>query len=85
MLPLFLYIFIFFLHYMLSNGCTVYDEAGGQWWMMTCNGDLLGICGFQDAVMANLLGSGGLQVTVSSSIDPFPPWDSNLQPTHQRL
>jgi hypothetical protein len=49
MLPLFLFIFIFFLHYILSNGCTVYDEAGGQWWMMTCNGDngdLLGICGF---------------------------------------
>ncbi len=50
MLPLFLFIFIFFLHYMLSNGNTVYDDAGGQWWMMTCNGDLLGICGFQDVV-----------------------------------
>jgi hypothetical protein len=38
-----------------------------------------------DFYMANLLGSVGLQVTVSSSIDPFPPWDSNLQPTHQKL
>jgi len=76
---------LFFLHFMLSNGYTVYDEAGGQWWMMTCNGNLRGISGFQDVVMANLLGSGGLQVTVSSSIDPFPPWDSNLRPTHQRL
>ena len=85
MLPLFLFIFIFFLHYMLWNGYTVYDEAGGQWWMMTCNGDLCGIGGFQDIVMANMLGSGCLQVTVSSSIDPFPPWDSHLQPTHQRL
>jgi hypothetical protein len=44
-----------------------------------------GIGGFQDAVMANLLGSGGLQVTVSNRIDPFPPWDSNLRPTYQRL
>ncbi len=26
-------------------------------------------------VVGNLFGSGGLQVTVSSSIDPFPPWD----------
>jgi hypothetical protein len=70
---------------MLSNGYTVYDEAGGHWWVMTCNGDLRGIGGFQDVVMANLLGSGGFQVTVSSRIDPFPPWDSNLQPTQQRL
>ncbi len=38
---LFVY-FIFFLHYMLSNGYTVYDGAGGQLWMMTCNGDLHG-------------------------------------------
>jgi hypothetical protein len=68
---LFVY-FIFFLHYMLSNGYTVYDEAGGQWLVMTCNGDLRGIGGFQDIVMANLLGSGGLQVTVSIRIDPFP-------------
>ena len=81
---LFVY-FIFFLHYKVANGYTVYDEAGGQWWMMTCNGNLRGISGFQDVVMANLLGSGGLQVTVSSSIDPFPPWDSNLQLIHQRL
>ncbi len=44
---------------------------------MTYNGDLSGICGFQDVVMPNLLGSGGLQVTFSSRIDPFPPWDSN--------
>ncbi len=29
--------------------------------------------GFQDVVMANLLGSGDLQVTVSGRIDPFPP------------
>ena len=65
MLPLFLFIFIFFLHYMLWNGYTVYDEAGGQWWMMTCNGDLRGIGGFQDVVMENLLEFGGPQVTVS--------------------
>ncbi len=32
---------------------------------------------FQDDVITNLLGSGGLQVTVSSSIDPIPSWDSN--------
>jgi hypothetical protein len=57
---------------MLSNGYTVYDEAGGQLWVMTCNGDLRGIGGLQDVVMTNLLGSGGLQVTVSSRIDPFP-------------
>ncbi len=53
------------------------DEAGGQWWVMTCNGDLRGMGGFQDVVLANLLESGGLQVTVSSRIDPFAPWDSN--------
>jgi hypothetical protein len=29
MLPLFLFIFIYFLHYMLSNDI-LYDEAGGQ-------------------------------------------------------
>jgi hypothetical protein len=40
---------------------------------MTCNGDLRGIGGFQDVVTANLIGSGGLQVTVSCRIDPFPP------------
>ena len=39
--------------------------------MMTCNGDLLGIGGSQDLATANLLGPGGLQVTVSSRIDPF--------------
>jgi hypothetical protein len=39
---------------------------------MTCsNGDLRGIGGFQDVVMVNLFGSGGLQVTVSSKIDPM--------------
>jgi hypothetical protein len=53
--------------------------------MMTCNGDLRGISGFQEVVMTKLLGSGGLQVTVSSSSYPFPPWDLNLQLTHQRL
>jgi hypothetical protein len=47
---------------------------------MTCNGNLREIDGSQDVVMANLLGSGGLQVTVSSKIDPLPPWDSNLRP-----
>ncbi len=35
---------------------------------MTCYGDLLGSGGFQDVVMANLLGSGCLQVTVRSRI-----------------
>jgi hypothetical protein len=69
---------------MVSNGYAVYDEAGGQWWVMNCNGDLHGIGGLQDVVMANLRESSGLQVTVSSRIDPFPPWHSNLQPTHQR-
>jgi hypothetical protein len=29
----------------------------------------------QDVVIANLLGYGGVQVTVSSRMDPFPPWD----------
>jgi hypothetical protein len=52
---------------------------------MTFNGDLLGIGGFQDVVMANMLGSGCFQVKVSSRISLFPPWDSNLRPTHQRL
>jgi hypothetical protein len=46
--------------------------------VMTCNGDLRGISGFQDVVMANLLGSGGGEVTVT-------PRDSNLRPTHQKL
>ncbi len=45
--------------------------------MMTSNGDVRGIGGFQDVVIANLLGSGGVQVIVSSRIDPFAPWDSN--------
>ncbi len=40
---------------MVANGYTVYDEAGDQWWVMACNGDLHGIGGFQDVVMANLL------------------------------
>jgi hypothetical protein len=40
---------------------------------------------FSDDLMAILLGSGGLRVTVSSRLDPLPPWDSNLRPTHQRL
>jgi hypothetical protein len=84
---LFFVYFIFFLHYMLvSNGYTVYDAAGGQWWwVMTCNGDLRGIGGFQDVVLANLLGFDGVQVTVSSKIDPFPHGTRTLQPTHQRL
>jgi hypothetical protein len=43
---------------------------------MTFNGDLLGTGGFHD-VMVNLLGSGGLNVTVSSRIDLVPPWNSN--------
>jgi hypothetical protein len=25
---------------MVANEYTVNDEAGGQWWVMTCNGDL---------------------------------------------
>ncbi len=59
----------------------IYDEAGGWWFVMeTCVEQVV----FHD-VMANFLGSGGLHITVSSSIDPFPPWDSNLRPTHQRL
>jgi hypothetical protein len=33
---------------------------------MTCTGDLRGIGGFQEVVMANLPRSGGLQVTVST-------------------
>jgi hypothetical protein len=33
--------------------------------VMTCNGDLPGIGGFQDVVMENLLEFGGPQVTVS--------------------
>jgi hypothetical protein len=71
---------------MVANGYTVNDEAGGQWWVMTCIGDLSAWNGgLHDIVMAILLGSGGLQVTVSGRIDPFPPWDSNLQPTHQRF
>jgi hypothetical protein len=49
---------------MVANGYTVYDATGGQWWVMTCNGDLCGIGGFQEVVMSILLGSGGLQVTV---------------------
>jgi hypothetical protein len=57
---------------MLSNGYNVCDEAGGQWWVMTCNGGLRGIGGFRVVVMANLLVSGGLQDTVSSRIGPFP-------------
>jgi hypothetical protein len=73
---------LFFLHYMVANRL---DEAGGRWWVMTCNGDLRGIGGFQDVIMANLIGSGGLQVTVSGRIDPCAPWNSNLQPTYQRL
>ncbi len=48
----------------------VYDEAA-----VTCKGNLLGIGGFQDVVMANMLGSGCLQDKVSSRNDPFPPWD----------
>ncbi len=58
-----------------------------SWWLITCNGDLLGNGDFHDVVMANLLGSGGLQRSQKSSnrIDPFPPWDSDLRPTHQRL
>ncbi len=48
--------------------------------MATC-----GIGDFLDDVMVILFGSGGLKVTVSSRIDPFPPWDSNLRPTHQTL
>jgi hypothetical protein len=70
---------------MLSKGYTVYDEAGGQFLVITCNGDLRGIGGFHDVVMANLLRSVGLHVTVRSSIDPFLPWDSNLHPTHHTL
>ncbi len=70
---------------MVANGHTVYDETSGQWLVMTFNGDLRGIGGFQDVVMTNLLGSGGLQVTVSGRIGPFAPWVSNLQPTHKRL
>jgi hypothetical protein len=41
---------------------------------MTCTGDLRGNGDFQDVVMTNLLGSGCLQVKVSSRIDPFPHW-----------
>jgi hypothetical protein len=44
---LFVY-FIFFLHSMVANGHTVYDEAIGQWLVMICNGDLRGIGSFQD-------------------------------------
>ncbi len=65
---LFVY-FIFLLHYMVDI-LYVYDEAA-----VTCKGDLLGIGGFQDVVMANMLGSGCLQDKVSSRNDPFPPWD----------
>ena len=39
---------------------------------MSYNGDLRGAGGLDDIVIANLVGSGGLQVTVSSRIDPFP-------------
>jgi hypothetical protein len=46
---------------------------------MTCNGDLRGIGGSQDVVMVNLLGPIGLQVTVSSRIDPFPPRDLHIR------
>ncbi len=70
---------------MVANGYTVP-------YMMKLVGDdllVMATCvepgGFQNVVMANLLGSGGLQVTVSSRIDPFPPWDSNLRPTLQRF
>jgi hypothetical protein len=35
---------------MVANEYTEYDEAGVQWWVMTCNGDLDGIGGFQDVV-----------------------------------
>ncbi len=45
---------------------TVYDEYIGWWFVMVTNMELVV---FQDVVMTNLLGSGGLQVTVSSSID----------------
>jgi hypothetical protein len=41
---------------------------------MTCNGDLSGIVGFHDVVISNLLGSRGLQVTVSGRIDPLTHW-----------
>ncbi len=70
---------------MVAIGYTIYDKAGGQCRVMTCNCDLHRTGGYQDVVMSNLLGFGCLQVTVSSRIDPFPPWDSNLQPAHQRL
>ncbi len=40
-------------------------------YMMKLVGDLLGSSGFQDVVTANFLGSGCLQVTVSSRIDPL--------------
>jgi hypothetical protein len=57
---------------MFANGYAVQymTELVGA---VTCNGDLSGIGGLHDVVMTNLLGSGGLQVTVSSKIDPFPP------------
>ncbi len=40
---------------------------------MSCNGDLHGIGGLNGVVMENLLGSSGVQVTVSSRIDPLSP------------
>jgi hypothetical protein len=58
---------------MVAKGYTVYDKAGSQWRVMNCHGDLRGTGGFQDVVKANLLGSGWLQVTVRSRMDPFPP------------
>jgi hypothetical protein len=53
---------LFYLFLTLHHGCNgfLHDEAGGLWWVMTCNGDLHGIGGFQNVVMVNLLGSGGL-------------------------
>ncbi len=57
---------------MVANGYTVYDEAGGHvvgddlYWRLAWNGS------FQEVVMAIGLGSGGLQVTISSRIGPFP-------------
>ncbi len=32
---------------MVANGYTVYDATGGQWWVMTCNGDLRGTVVFR--------------------------------------
>jgi hypothetical protein len=64
------FLFILSFSYITWDIMYVYNEAA-----VTCKGDLLGIGGFQDVVMANMLGSGCLQDKVSSRNDTFPPWD----------